>query len=56
LRRLDVDFFRLELRFFPPPSRALTVAQALRAATRLETPRDSYDSSMCLALRFCLSV
>ncbi len=42
--------------FLPPPSSSLTVAHARRAASRRETPRFSYPSSMCSALRFCLLV
>jgi hypothetical protein len=40
--------------FFPPPSSLFTVAQARRAASPRETPRFSYPSSICSALRFCL--
>src|SRR4026209_285739 len=42
--------------FLPPPSSLFTVAQARRAASPRETPRFSYPSSMCSALRFCRSV
>lgn len=42
--------------FLPPPSCLLTVAQARRSASFVETPRFSYPSSMCSALRFCLAV
>src|SRR5689334_10435446 len=40
--------------FFPPPVSLLTVAQARRSASPLDTPRFSYPSSMCSAWRFCL--
>jgi hypothetical protein len=42
--------------FLPPPSSLFTVAQARRSASRRETPRFSYPSSMCSAFRFCLFV
>lgn len=42
--------------FLPPPSCLLTVAQARRSASSPETPRSSYPSSMCCALRRCLLV
>lgn len=42
--------------FLPPPSSLFTVAQARRSASRRDTPRFSYPSSMCSAFRFCLSV
>jgi hypothetical protein len=42
--------------FLPPLSSLFTVAQARRSASRRDTPRDSYPSSMCSARRFCLSV
>jgi hypothetical protein len=41
---------------FPPPSSLFTVAQARRSASRRETPRFSYPSSICSAFRFCLLV
>jgi hypothetical protein len=40
--------------FFPPPLDLFTVAQARASAVFFETPRFSYPSSMCFALRFCL--
>src|SRR5262245_44336205 len=42
--------------FLPPPVVAFTVAQARRSASSSGTPRSSYPSSMCSAIRFCLSV
>ncbi|KAB7631496.1 hypothetical protein F9K92_06855 [Stenotrophomonas rhizophila] len=43
-------------RFFPPPSCLLTVAQAMRSAVASLRPRAFSLSSMCSAVRFCLSV
>jgi hypothetical protein len=62
--RLLVEVLRLEellflpgLRFLPaPPVSLFTVAHALRPASRRPTPRFSYPSSMCSAMRFCLEV
>ena len=42
--------------FLPPLSSLFTVAQARRSDSLRDTPRSSYPSSMCSALRFCLSV
>jgi hypothetical protein len=42
--------------FFPPPVSLFTVAQARRSASSRPTPRSSYPSSMCSAMRFCLDV
>jgi hypothetical protein len=42
--------------FFPPPVSLFTVAHARRSASRRDTPRSSYPSSMCRACRFCLFV
>src|ERR1041384_6349375 len=42
--------------FLLPPDSLLTVAQARLFASFFETPLSSYPSSMCSALRFCLSV
>src|SRR5690606_39226403 len=47
---------RPEPDFLPPPSSLLTVAQARRSASSLPTPFSRYPSSICSALRFCLSV
>ena len=47
---------RPEPLFLPPPVSLLTVAQARRSASSLDVPRFSYPSSMCSAIRFCLSV
>jgi hypothetical protein len=47
---------RPEPLFFPPPVSLFTVAQARRPASRRETPRSSYPSSICSAWRFCLLV
>jgi len=51
-----IVFPRPEPLFLPPPVSLLTVAQARRSASSLEVPRSSYPSSMCSAIRFCLSV
>src|SRR5262249_50381836 len=40
----------------PPPASLFPVAQARRLASDSGTPRSSYPSAMCSALRFCLSV
>jgi len=53
---LVLFFPRPDPLFFPPPSSLFTVAQARRSASRRETPRFSYPSSMCSAFRFCLLV
>jgi hypothetical protein len=51
------DIFAPDPPFFsPPPVSLLTVAQALRAASFSPSPRSSYPSSMCSAIRFCFSV
>jgi hypothetical protein len=55
---LVLDFLRPVLflfgpAFLPPPVSLLTVAQARALAVRLPTPRFSYPSSMCSAMRFC---
>jgi hypothetical protein len=42
--------------FFPPPVSLFTVAQARLSASRPDTPRFSYPSSICSAWRFCLFV
>src|SRR5581483_2255731 len=56
-----VDFLfpflpRAEPLLLPPPLSLFTVAHARLSASFLETPFFSYPSSMCSALRFCLSV
>ena len=51
-----VFFPRPEPLFFPPPVSLFTVAQARRSASSRPTPRSSYPSSMCSAMRFCLDV
>jgi len=57
LEELRLDFFpRPDPLFFPPPVSLFTVAQARRSASRRETPRFSYPSSICSAWRFCLLV
>jgi len=53
---LVLFFPRPDPLFLPPPSSLFTVAQARRAASPPDTPRFSYPSSMCSALRFCLLV
>jgi len=58
---LVADFLRAAvvlfgLAFLPPPVSLLTVAHARASAVRLPTPRFSYPSSMCSAMRFCLGV
>jgi hypothetical protein len=49
-------FFEPDPPFFPPPSCLLTVAHARRSASLSDTPRFSYPSSICSALRFCFAV
>ena len=57
LEELRFVFFpRPDPLFFPPPVSLFTVAQARRSASRRETPRFSYPSSICSAWRFCLLV
>src|SRR5690606_5155990 len=58
LRELScVSFFpRPEPDLLPPPDSLFTVAQARLLASFSETPRSSYPSAICSALRFCLSV
>ena len=51
-----IFFPRPEPLFFPPPVSLFTVAQARRSASSRPTPRSSYPSSMCSAMRFCLDV
>jgi hypothetical protein len=53
---LVLFFPRPDPLFLPPPSSLFTVAQARRSASRRDTPRFSYPSSMCSAFRCCLLV